>query len=242
MVLRRRLLLGLGMALALASLPGAGRADNFLLRGFTWFGFLEGKELRESCAPGAPDRLRFIYNGVYQEQVRVYEATRPPPGAGAAPGAGGAMVSARVLTRLNLTNFRPSEIFLGTRDPRSDLAIDPARFEALLAAVQADGFGQPVPKGLTLPSDGFYWIVSGCVAGQWHIQGWVHPTERFNGLRFPAQLVALDQTGVAVNKPRPVDAGERMRARSGNQAQLDVQPAFDVRLTDEGVLGRMPGL
>lgn len=231
----RRSGLVLGVCLALAGMAGGARADNFLLRGFTWFGFLEGKELREACGPGAPDRLRLVYNGVYQEQVRVYEARRPAPGEDA-------MVSARVLTRLNLSGFRPSEIFLGTRDPRSDLAIDPARFDALLAALRADGFGEPVPKGLTLPSDGFYWIVSGCVAGQWRIQGWVHPTERFAALRFPAQLFALDQTGVAVNKPRPVDAGERMRARSGNQAQLDVQPAFDVRLTDDGILGRMPGL
>jgi hypothetical protein len=233
MMRQKCLILGLG--LALATITGAARADNFLLRGFTWFGYLEGKELREACAPGAPDWLRFVYNGVYQEQVRVYEARRQTP-------AESALVSARVLTRLNLSGFRPSEIFLGTRDPRSELGADTARFDALLAALRDDGFGQPVPKGLTLPSDGFYWVVSGCVAGQWHIQGWVHPTERFNALRFPAQLFALDQTGVAVNKPRAVDAGERMRARSGNQAQLDVQPAFDVRLTDEGVLGRMPGL
>ncbi len=233
MRLRRTLLAALGAVLAMA--PGAGMADNFLLRGFTWFGFLEGKALREGCGPGAPDRLRFVYNGVYQEQVRVYEAQRPAPGQTG-------MISARVLTKLNLSGFRPSEIFLGTHDPRSELGLDAARFDELLAATVGDGFSQPVPEKLTLPSDGFYWVVSGCVSGQWRIQGWVHPTERFAALRFPALLFALDQTGVPVNKPRPVDAGERMRARSGNQAQLDVQPAFDVRLTDTGVLGRMPGL
>jgi len=35
--------------------------------------------------------------------------------------------------------------------------------------------------------------------------------------------------------------GERMRARSGNHSRLDTQPAFDVRLDDDGVVGRVPG-
>lgn len=225
--------LAAGLAAVLAT--GEGRADNFLLRGFTWFGFLEGKELREGCFPGAPDRLRFVYNGVYQEQIRVYEAIRGGPGA---PGT----LHARILTKLNLANFRLSEIFLGTRDIEATATLDPAAFETLVQIAFADGFGQPVPDGLALPSDGFYWIVSGCVGGQWHIQGWTHPTPRFEALRFPARLFAFDRTGVAVNRPRAIDAGERMRARSGNQSKLDTQPAFDVRLSDSGVVGRMPGL
>jgi len=211
------------------------RADNFLLRGFTWLGYLEGKELREGCVAGGPDRLRLIYNGIYQEQVRVYEAERVSPGAGGA-------LSARVLTRLNLANFRLSEIFLGTRDPGSETALDAPRFDALIAAAIADGLTAPVPDGLNLPSDGFYWVVSGCLGGHYSIQGWAHPGERFAALRFPALLAAYDRTGVPFNPPRRVDAGERMRARSGNQHALDIVPAFDVRLTDSGIAGRMPGL
>lgn len=218
--------------LALATAPA--RADNYLLRGFTWFGVLDGKDLREACLPGAPDRLRFVYNAVYQEQIRVYELERPFPGAPAS-------LDSRVVTRLNLSNFTIGELFLGPRDVTSRAVLNDTAYTQLIEAVVADGYSGPVPPGLTLPSDGFYWIVTGCLGGRYHINGWLHPTERFKALRFPALVFARDATGVAINRPRPVDAGERMRARSGNQHALDVNPAFDVRLDDNGVVGRVPG-
>lgn len=224
--------LAAGLTLALAMAPA--RADNYLLRGFTWFGVLDGKDLREACLPGAPDRLRFVYNGVYQEQLRVYEVERPFPGAPAA-------LEARVRTRPNFANFTLGELILGPRDPASRAVLDERGFAHLVDTLMVDGFAQPVPRGLTLPSDGFYWVVSGCLGGRFDINGWVHPTERFNALGFPALLFARDMTGVPVNPPRPVDAGERMRARTGNQDALDIRPAFDVRLNDEGVVGRVPG-
>jgi hypothetical protein len=221
--------------LATLILAGPVRADNFLLRGFTWFGFLDGKEIREACVPGAPDRLRFVYNAVYQEQIRVYEFERPVVGAPA-------MLRARLPSKPDFANLGIGELFLGSRDRMSETALDPAGSEALIGALLRDGWTEPVPKGLTLPSDGFYWIVSGCLGGRFDIQGWVDPTARFKSLRFPAMLFARDRTGVAVNQPRAVDAGERMRARTGNQSALDTQPAFDVRLNDDGIVGRVPGL
>jgi hypothetical protein len=229
--MNRRTILAIATAGALAA--GSAQAENFLLRGFTWFGFLDGKDLREGCVPGAPDRLRFVYNAVYREQIRVYEFVRAAPGAPAS-------LRSRVLTRPNFASFTIGELIFGSRDHVFDAAVDPPGAEALVAALIADGWTDPVPKGLTLPSDGFYWIVSGCLGGTFDIQGWLHPTPRFAALRFPVLLFARDGTGVPVNKPRPVDAGERMRARSGNQSKLDTQPAFDVRLDDGGVVGRVP--
>lgn len=224
--------LAAGLTLALAMAPA--RADNYLLRGFTWFGVLDGKDLREACLPGAPDRLRFVYNAIYHEQLRVYELERPFPGAPAT-------LEARVRTRPNFADFTIGELILGPRDPTSRAVLDERAFAHLVDALMADGFAQPVPRGLTLPSDGFYWIVSGCLGGRFDINGWLHPTERFTALRFPALLFARDMTGVPVNPPRPIDAGERMRARTGNQDALDIKPAFDVRLDDGGVVGRVPG-
>lgn len=222
-------------AMVFAGVAGLAQADNVLLRGFTWFGFLDGKELREGCGPGAADRLRFVYNGVYHEQIRVYEFVRTGPGAPA-------NLRSRVLTRPNFANFSIGELIFGSHDHVFDATLDPPGAEALVAALMGDGFAYPVPKGLSLPSDGFYWIVSGCLGGRFDIQGWLHPTARFQSLRFPVQLFARDGTGVPVNRPRPVDAGERMRARSGNQSALDTQPAFDIKLDDDGVVGRVPGL
>ena len=214
--------------------PSGTRADNYWLRNFTWFGVLDGKDLREGCGPGAPDRLRFIYNGIYQQQIRVYELARPAPGAPAT-------FDSKVLTRLNLSSFTLDELFLGTKDITSHAVLDDRAFTQLIDTVVADGYTGPVPPGLSLPSDGFYWVVTGCLGGQYHINGWVYPTDRFKALRFPAFVFARDATGVAINQPRRTDAGERMRARSGNQSALDVSPAFDVKLDDGGVVGRVPG-
>lgn len=230
----RRLTIAL-LAACLIQVPvPALRADNYLLRNFTWFGTLDGKDLREACVPGAPDRLRFVYNGVWQEQIRRYELERPFPGAPAT-------LDARVLTKPDFSNFRISELFLGARDYSSRAVLDEGAFRQLVDALTADGFAAPVPSGLTLPSDGFYWVVTGCLGGRFDINGWLHPTDRFKALRFPALLFARDATGIAVNPPRPVDAGERMRARTGNHDALDIKPAFDVRLNDDGVVGRVPG-
>lgn len=214
---------------------GPAAADNYFLRNFTWFGFVDGKELRERCGPGAPERIRLIHQAVFDQQIRVYEVDRPVPG-------GPAVLTARVLIKIDYSNFTFSEFFLGTQDRVSQATLDPPAFEALMAALAADGFMAPVPEGLRLPSDGFYWTVSACLGGRFKINGWVFPSERYAALRFPAQLLARDGTGVPAIPPRPTEPGDRLRARGGNHAKnMDLRPAFDIRLTDDGVTGRMPG-
>ena len=47
--------------------------------------------------------------------------------------------------------------------------------------------------------------------------------------------MTLRDEAPVVDPHHPIDAGERMRARSGNQSALDTQPAFDIRLDDDGV-------
>ena len=47
--------------------------DHPVTRKLTWFSHLGGRDIRNSCVTGAPDRYRFVYNGIYVEQVRSYD-------------------------------------------------------------------------------------------------------------------------------------------------------------------------
>lgn len=51
--------------------------DHPFNRKFNWFDHLGGADIRAACQP---DRYRFIYNGIYMEQVRSYDilATNQP--------------------------------------------------------------------------------------------------------------------------------------------------------------------
>ena len=40
---------------------------------FTYLSYLNGDDIRSQCANGGRDILRFVYNGVYTEQVRTYD-------------------------------------------------------------------------------------------------------------------------------------------------------------------------
>src|SRR5690348_16022930 len=59
--------------------------DNPVVQKTAWFSFLDGHDIREACAalgPKAPARYRLIYNGQYEEQLRVYEIEATPAGGG----------------------------------------------------------------------------------------------------------------------------------------------------------------
>ncbi|MBX9634428.1 MAG: hypothetical protein K2X44_05540, partial [Magnetospirillum sp.] len=50
-----------------------GDIGDPLVRKTQWFSFVEGEDIRASCAAGTPDRYRLVYNGIYDEQLRIYE-------------------------------------------------------------------------------------------------------------------------------------------------------------------------
>ena len=52
------------VAFACAGCNYQGR-DDALSQRFTWFSYMNGDDILAACNPGAPDRFRFVYNGVY---------------------------------------------------------------------------------------------------------------------------------------------------------------------------------
>src|SRR5947209_6032738 len=76
--MKRPLALALGLVLGFSATAAfAQRADRNvdlpIVRSLNWFGFVAGDDIRAACTPGSRDRIRLVYNALWEEQVRTYE-------------------------------------------------------------------------------------------------------------------------------------------------------------------------
>ena len=78
---------GLAGLLALSACTLQEGVNNPLTQRFAWFQYLNGADIREGCFEGGLWRVRLIYNGRYQEQVRLYNVVADGAGGGASGGA-----------------------------------------------------------------------------------------------------------------------------------------------------------
>ncbi len=73
-----------GLTLAAGSAAFAQRADRNveqpIVRSFHWFSYVGGDDIRAACGHDGRNRLRLIYNAIYDEQVRTYEILLQPDG------------------------------------------------------------------------------------------------------------------------------------------------------------------
>lgn len=221
-------IMGLVLAAVLAGCAYRGGIDEPALRRASWFSYLDGGDLRESCGPGAVDRYRLVYNGRYTEQLRSYEVT--------ADGTGGGLLVARALNQANLMELRLDDLQAPWRWKRSETRLTPAEMDALVGAFAASGLFGPPPDGLRLRSWEFYWVASACRDGRFHFSAWTHPGDRWDALAFPDLLYAEDETGVAVNPPREISAGERFGTRGG-KGQRGSELRFTLQVDEDGLGG-----
>ena len=230
------------LALALALPLGACTAEPALMdlpgvQKLTWFSYVNADDLRQACAPGAPDRYRLIYNAHYLEQIRAYEVR--------ADRSGGALVEARVQSGYGIA---AANITLTLEDPiaawrwqRAEHRFRPgarARFEQ---ALEESGFFAAAPTGLRLHSNAFYWVAAGCRDGRFHFNAWTYPSPGFERLTFPG-LLLRDGTQVAVNPPRKRDPGERTPRNTPPRVSRAAQtPHFVLEVGRNGLVGRRDG-
>lgn len=186
----RGLVVLINLALAGCAYTGEG-LNNPLERRFFWFSFVAGDDIRQSCGVGAPDRYRFVYNGFWREQVRIYEF---------AP-AGAAMLDQRVIEPGSVTSLSSEDLLAPWRGKTARVPLSPERRDRLLASFSP--LFAPPPVGLRLPSDGFYWTAAACVRGRFVGNAWLFPSEAFKALPFPQELRGLDQTGVPFKEADP---------------------------------------
>jgi len=215
--------------MTLAACTGSGNSDDPVGRSLGWFNFLNGTDLRQKCGVDGVDRYRFVYNGRWGEQVRIYEILRL--GRERAP----AELTVRVLGPDYVSFMRSDDLLQPWRGAKSVEALGPADMAQLEAALAASGFDAPAPRGLNLPSDGFYWVAATCRNGQFHFNAWNWPSDRFERLTFPDLLERYDGTGIKVADPSPGPTRiQQSMGSRGDRAAL-YKSILDLEVGDNGL-------
>lgn len=187
--------LGLGACGTLTTYRGL--PANPVERSLTWFSYLAGDDIRAACQAGGPDHYRFVYNGIYQVQIRGYELT---------PTADGAALTVRARGPSGLLNrfafdtpFGPWEL-IHSRATLSNMQAA-AIVDAYADAVAAS----PPSAGQQADSNAYYWLVAGCSAGKFALNLFRDPKVDINALEFPQRLLAHDDSGVAFRAAKFVE-------------------------------------
>jgi len=213
----------------------ASDLDNPAVQKFAWFSFLDGHDIREACAalgPKAPSRYRLVYNGQYEKQLRVYEIESQPSGA--------ANLRVRTKGGTNLANWwirDTADLLAPWRWRESTAALSAEEMARFHKSLVDSGFGAGAPQGLRLPSQNFYWVASGCEAGQFHFYAWLAKKGRLDDAQFQDFLLRHDGTGLAFRAPYvlPVEESSSYRPAGGNGRNLNSN--FTVEVKGEGIGG-----
>lgn len=198
----RSLLLIFCAALMLSACDYEGRPDNAVERRFTWFSYLAGEDLKESCRAHAPPRYRFIYNAIYSEQVRTYEINGLPDG-------GGGMIDVEILSAEVSPDFLLQFPFWPWAGKRAVAELNDVEMKLLRTSLEASGFFDGPPAGKILDSHSFYWLVSACEGNRFRLNAWTHPSPEFANLSFVEILRRLDGTKVPLPEARELSPDER---------------------------------
>lgn len=189
-----------------------GPVSSTLGRLPTWYRYLSGDDIKQACAAGAPDRVRFVYNAVWREQTRAYEVTFTNYGA---------RIEQRAWGPASALAIGPEGAQIAAKE--ASVGIDGARTTRLKQAMAASDVAGPAPTGVFLRSDNFYWVVASCHQGEFHYNAFQQGDGRFEALSFPKELFDADRTGVAVNMPRPLDLRPVSQIKPGDDKPFTVQ-------------------
>lgn len=177
----------------------SGPPDDPVARNVSRFNYVGTENLRDACGPGDANLIHFVYNCIYDEQIRSYDARELSGTRGAAfvvfAGGDGDLTQGIPITNL----LKP------WRGERLNSVISPQSLGDLRAALKADRFNGFKPIGLRLSSREFYWVAAGCLDGRSHANAWMYPSQHFKSLKFHRILLENDMTEVAFNKAVPVD-------------------------------------
>ena len=217
------LLLRLAVLLALA-VPAAAQSipNDPVSRTVRWPDIMAGTDIKRACAPGAPERWRFVYNAIYSEQVRSYDIAD-------------GTVETRVFDRLGIgfmTTFSLAEFIQGAL---STTPITPQELRRLIALWEID-----LPKAVRpvghLRADRFFWTTAGCRDGRFTFAAFSHPPDGSTPFIFPLEIARFDRSGKPVNPPRPTpDVGPMTGFIPNRHNSADDNARFLLRVTENGL-------
>ncbi len=214
---------GLLLLLATGCAYTGGGPDRPLVQKTRWFSYLNGDDIRQTCASEPFSRYRFVYNGQYRRQVRAYEVIDD--------GAGGAYMISRVQQVATLSRISSADFLAPWRWTTERSELSPAMLESLETALQQSGFFEPAPSGLLLDSRAFYWLAVGCRDRQMYFHAWTYPQTDLPTLPLQAWLLEQDATGVAIATPFRVGPEGRLASSRSNSVD------FTLTVGDNGLRG-----
>ena len=178
-----------------------------IARSANWFAYVGGNDIRAACQPGGRNRIRLIYNALYEEQVRTYEVFLQPDGtAGMTMG-----VLADQGNVSNLTIGSAADVLGPWSMKRGERLLSVAETRELVGLLEASAAFGPPRDGLKLPDNDFWWTVASCRDGVWGFQAYHYPTDGFANVKFAERLFAWDNVPVPVNRPRKLEPSNLRR-------------------------------
>lgn len=210
----------------LAGCSYRGPADTFLGQRATWFSYLNGDDLRAACRPGAPERLRLVYNADFSRQARTYDVVPAPDG--------GAVVQQSVAQGLTLSGAELLDPLSIGAPRRGEARLTAAERADLEARLQASGAFDSPPRGLRLNSADTWWLVTGCRGGAYFLTAFVYPSARFAAIRFAEPLVRRDTVAVPIAPPTAARFDPERRCQDrGSEGYV----CFSLEVGADGLVG-----
>jgi len=200
-----------------------GDVQDPAVRRLTWFSYLSGDDMQ--CETGI-DRVRLVHNAIWDEDVRVIEATE-------VPGAG-YKVKENLLLRIDWTDIRfdPEAPRAPWRGDVREGEWSQAQYATLMDALKADDAFVPLAQPLALKGQGFFWTGVGCANGKRWFHAWSYPSTAYEALTFPKVLEGLVPSGTAFASAHPED-----------KSYPDQNPKhprdFEMTATSTGISGRL---
>jgi hypothetical protein len=194
-----------------------GSVDNPVERSLTWFSYVAGDDIRAACSTNSPDQYRFVYNAVYERQIRAYDLHLS---------ADGADQTSRARNRAgNVANFQFRSPLGPWELRRSDAKLTNVELAAILDGLQGDVAAAPASAGQRLRSNKFYWAVAACQAGKFRLHAFEQDQVEIKSLAFRAPLLAHDMTEIEFLEAKQIEGF------SDN--------AFEIRInrTGDGIVG-----
>ncbi|MDH5771861.1 MAG: hypothetical protein OEY84_01880 [Rhodospirillaceae bacterium] len=221
-----KILFGIVGAMAISSCAAVpGVDDDPIMRKLSWFSYINGDDMRPNCTAGAGENYRLVYNGIYTEQLRIYQV-----------GGKENNFSVRVINAPDLSDISVAggtDLLNPWRGLKKEKNISSDEIIKLTAAMENDGvFGSPA-VGLRISSKGFFWTIAACHEGNFYFTALRWPGEKFENATFPAALLALDESNIKVNQPRTVRASNVV-----NQSQTSKKvEGFTLEVGKDGLVG-----
>ncbi|HEY9081402.1 hypothetical protein [Magnetovibrio sp.] len=225
-----KLALGLLVTGAVAGLVSAcasqGTTDNPVMGKLSWFSYMEGGDIRATCGPGAANRYRLVYNGVYTEQVRTYEW-----------GAADQRLNVGVTEAVDITQGSVgtfNDLLNPWRAKTASRTLSDADATRVVSALERDGVFGPPAVGTELSSKGFFWTVASCHDGAYRFTAVAWPSPSWDAMTFDDVVFDLDPSPIAVNPPRKTDT--RRDTKRGRYGHV-IENEFHTKVGENGLFG-----